>query len=56
MILSKSQYDRLPENYKQHFIQNGGEFFGEYTVNDGRKSPIDNPYQRGMSLRRNIHP
>lgn len=25
MILSKKQYDNLPENYKQYFIQNGGD-------------------------------
>jgi hypothetical protein len=26
------------------------------TVNDGRQTPIDNPYQRGETLRRNGHP
>ena len=26
------------------------------TINDGRKKPIDNPYQRGETLRKNIHP
>ena len=28
----------------------------ERVVNDGRKTAIDNPYQRGDSLRRNVHP
>lgn len=26
------------------------------TINDGRKKSIDNPYQRGETLRKNIHP
>lgn len=26
------------------------------TVTDGRKTPIDNPYQRGETKRRNVHP
>lgn len=28
----------------------------ESTINDGRKTPIDNAYQRGETTRRNIHP
>jgi hypothetical protein len=28
----------------------------EATINDGREKPIDNPYQRGETTRRNIHP
>lgn len=30
--------------------------FDETTVSDGRKTPIDNPYQRGETTRRNTHP
>ena len=30
--------------------------FNEQTVNDGRKKDIDNPFQRGETLRKNIHP
>lgn len=33
-----------------------GESFDETTVDDGRPTPIDNPYQRGETTRRNIHP
>ncbi len=33
-----------------------GDAFDEATVADGRKTPIDNPYQRGTTPRRNIHP
>ena len=29
---------------------------GESTINDGRAKSIDNPYQRGETTRRNIHP
>jgi predicted RNA methylase len=29
---------------------------GESTINDGRDKSIDNPYQRGETARRNIHP
>lgn len=32
------------------------EVFAEATINDGREKPIDNPYQRGETTRRNIHP
>jgi len=34
----------------------GLENFEENVVDDGRKKPIDNPYQRGETLRQNIHP
>jgi site-specific DNA-methyltransferase (adenine-specific) len=34
----------------------GLEGFEEKTVSDGRKSPIDNPFQRGVTLRKNDHP
>lgn len=30
--------------------------FDEATINDGREKPIDNPYQRGKTTRRNSHP
>lgn len=30
--------------------------FAEETINDGRKTPIDNAYQRGETERRNTHP
>ncbi len=30
--------------------------FDETTVDDGRETPIDNPYLRGETTRRNIHP
>jgi len=30
--------------------------FEEETVSDGRKSPIDNPFQRGTTWRKNNHP
>ncbi len=30
--------------------------FDESTINDGRQKSIDNPYQRGETTRRNIHP
>ena len=33
----------------------GGGFDG-MKVNDGRKTAIDNPYQRGETVRKNIHP
>lgn len=32
------------------------EVFDETTVDDGRAVPIDNPYQRGETARRNTHP
>lgn len=34
----------------------GLEDFTPQTVNDGRQTPIDNPYQRGETLRRATHP
>lgn len=34
----------------------GLEDMEETTVDDGRKKAIDNPYQRGKTKRRNIHP
>jgi len=34
----------------------GLENFKEQKVNDGRETPIDNAYQRGESMRKNIHP
>ena len=55
MILSKEQYNKLPDEYKQYFERKVGGM-GEYKVNDGRKTPIDNPFQRGETLRKNIHP
>lgn len=30
--------------------------FPEDTIDDGRQKPIDNPYQRGKTVRRNTHP
>lgn len=33
-----------------------GDDFIEETVDDGRAVPIDNPYQRGETVRRNTHP
>lgn len=30
--------------------------FDETTIDDGRETPIDNPYQRGETTRRNTHP
>jgi len=30
--------------------------FAHDTINDGRETPIDNPYQRGKTQRKNIHP
>lgn len=34
----------------------GLDIFIEEKVNDGRKTPIDNPFQRGETLRHNSHP
>lgn len=34
----------------------GLDTFGEKKVNDGRNTPIDNAFQRGETLRKNIHP
>lgn len=34
----------------------GLEDFDSRNVNDGRETSIDNPYQRGDTLRRNVHP
>ncbi len=34
----------------------GLEDFTEKTVSDGRKTPINNPFQRGIKLRKNNHP
>jgi site-specific DNA-methyltransferase (adenine-specific) len=36
--------------------RNAGLDMGDETVNDGRNTPIDNPYQRGETLRQNLHP
>ena len=36
--------------------EKGLEDFEATTVNDGRQTPVDNPYQRGETLRKNIHP
>jgi len=55
MILSKEQYNKLPDEYKQYFERKVGGM-GEYKVNGGRNTPIDNPFQRGETLRKNIHP
>lgn len=55
MILSKEQYNKLPEEYKKYFIKKGGGFDG-MKVNDGRNKPIDNAFQRGETIRKNIHP
>lgn len=33
-----------------------GRQFAHDTINDGREIPIDNPYQRGKTTRRNLHP
>jgi hypothetical protein len=55
MVISKNQYDNLPDEYKQYFERKVGGM-GEYKVNDGRNTPIDNPFQRGETLRKNIHP
>jgi len=33
-----------------------GRRFAQDTINAGRETPIDNPYQRGETTRRNIHP
>ncbi len=32
------------------------DLFESKKVNDGRNTPIDNPYQRGETLRKNTHP
>jgi hypothetical protein len=45
----------LLDEYKQYFERKVGGM-GEYKVNDGRKTPIDNPFQGGETLRKNIHP
>lgn len=37
-------------------ILRGQQYFTESTINDGRQKPIDNPYQRGETTRRNLHP
>ena len=55
MVINKNQYDKLPDEYKQYFDRKVGGM-GEYKVNDGRKAFVDNPYQRGETLRKNIHP
>lgn len=55
MVISKNQYDKLPDEYKQYFERKVGGM-GEYKVNDGRNTPIDNLFQRGETLRKNIHP
>ncbi len=55
MVINKNQYDKLPQEYKQYFDRKVGGM-GEYRVNDGRNKPIDNPFQRGETLRKNIHP
>lgn len=55
MILSQEQYNKLPKEYKKYFNEKGGGFSG-MKVNDGRKTSIDNPYQRGETVRKNIHP
>ena len=34
----------------------GLDYFEQEKVNDGRQAPIDNPFQRGETLRKNIHP
>lgn len=36
-------------------LERGGDFQG-MKVNDGRNTPIDNPFQRGETIRKNIHP
>lgn len=46
MILSKEQYNKLPDEYKKYFDRKVGGM-GEYKVNDGK---------RGETLRKNIHP
>ncbi len=36
--------------------RNAGLVINGNTVNDGRNAPIDNPYQRGETMRQNTHP
>lgn len=54
MVISKQQYLKLPDELKEHFTKGGG--FKGMKVNDGRKASVDNPYQRGETIRKNIHP
>ena len=54
MIITKEQYLKLPNECKQYF-EKGGDFNG-MKVNDGRKTSVDNPYQRGETIRKNVHP
>lgn len=54
MIIAKEQYLKLPDEYKEYF-EKGGDFNG-MKVNDGRQTPVDNLYQRGETIRKNIHP
>jgi site-specific DNA-methyltransferase (adenine-specific) len=60
--------ENLPENVKQTFPflicpkasknerNKGYEDFGEKQVNDGRRVPPNNAFQRGKTLRKNTHP
>jgi hypothetical protein len=52
--ISQEQYNKLPDKYKGLFAKGGD--FGMKKVNDGRKTEIDNAFQRGETLRRNTHP
>ena len=54
MKISLEQYNLLPDNLKVWF-EKGGDF-GCSKVNDGRKTAIDNAFQREETLRKNIHP
>lgn len=40
----------------EHGSNMGSRRFDTATINDGRPTPIDNPYQRGETKRKNIHP
>lgn len=49
--LDPVQVRLMQELYGDELIE-----FAEETINDGRKTPIDNAYQRGETERRNTHP
>jgi DNA modification methylase len=49
-------YPFLPVSRASKNERNKGIYNAPNTINDGREKSIDNPFQRGKTLRKNIHP
>lgn len=58
---SKSEKNKGLDSFLENSDEYGGKFpcskkLEPHKVNDGRNTPIDNPFQRGETIRQNVHP